>query len=62
MDSPVELTLEQEFELKMFEGMVNRMTEDQAKDFLVKFHMQMIIREAYYRHILGRHWGICADK
>jgi site-specific recombinase XerD len=58
MDKPIELTLEQQFTLASFETEVKKMSEQQAKDFLVKLHQQMVIREEYYKHFLRHSWGL----
>lgn len=58
MDSPIELTLEQQFSLRSFETQVERMSREQAQDFLVKLYEQMMMRETMYRHFLKHQWGL----
>ncbi len=58
MNQPVELTLEQQFSLKSFESQVQRMSREQAQEFLVKLYEQMMLREAMYKHFLKHQWGI----
>lgn len=58
MNQPVELTLEQEFNLRSFQTQVDQMSPDQAKDFLLKLYEHMMMRETMYRHFLKQQWGI----
>lgn len=58
MDRPIELTLEQQFSLRSFESQVQRMTHEQAQDFLIKLYEQMMLREAMYKHFLKYQWGL----
>lgn len=58
MDHPVELTLEQQFNLRSFETQVDRMSREQAQDFLIKLYEQMMLRESMYKHFLRHQWGI----
>jgi len=56
----MELTLEQKFNLKSFETQVNKMSETQAKEFLVKLYAQQMIREELYKGFIRQGWGISA--
>lgn len=58
MSQPVELTLEQKFSIRSFESQVNRMSREQAQEFLVKLYQQMIVRENMYKEFLKHEWGI----
>ncbi|MBD2092242.1 NblA/ycf18 family protein [Microcoleus sp. FACHB-1515] len=58
MNQPVELTLEQQFSLRSFETQVERMSHEQAQQFLVKLYEQMMLRETMYKHFLKHQWGI----
>lgn len=58
MNNPLELTLEQQFNLRSFETQVEKMTLEQAQDFLLKLYEQMMLREATYKHLLKHQWGI----
>jgi len=57
MDKP-KLTMEQQFSLRSFETQVNKMSREQAQEFLVKLYEQMMIRETMYKHFLKHEWGI----
>ncbi len=58
MNQPVELTLEQQFSIRSFEAQVQRMSREQAQEFLVKLYEQMMLREAMYKHFLKHQWGL----
>jgi hypothetical protein len=64
MDQPedkiqsIGLSLEQQFNLRSFESQVERMSREQAQDFLVKLYEQMMRRETMYKHFLKHEWGI----
>ncbi|MBW4514548.1 MAG: NblA/ycf18 family protein [Timaviella obliquedivisa GSE-PSE-MK23-08B] len=62
MDTPVELSLEQKFSLRSFETQVERMSHEQAQDFLVKLYEQMMVRETMYKNFLKHEWGIGEPK
>lgn len=55
---PIELTLEQKFNLRSFETQVEKMSREQAQDFLVKLYEQQMVREAMYKDMLKQQWGI----
>lgn len=54
----VDLSVEQQFSIRAFEQQVSQMSEQQAKDFLIKLHEQMIVREATYKELLKHQWGM----
>jgi len=56
MNKPIQLTLEQQFELRSFKDQVAKMSEDQAKEFLILLREQMMVNEATYRSLLKNHW------
>lgn len=58
MNSPGQLSLEQQFSLRSFETQVQKMSREQAQDFLVKLYEQMMRREMMYKHFLKHEWGI----
>jgi hypothetical protein len=58
MDQPIELSLEQQFNIHSFASQVQHMTHEQAKDFLVKLYEQMVVREATYKELLKHQWGL----
>jgi hypothetical protein len=58
MNEPVQLSLEQQFNLRSFETQVNKMSREQAQQFLVKMYEQMMMRETMYKQFLKHEWGI----
>jgi hypothetical protein len=58
MSQPIELSLEQQFNIRSFETQVEHMSLEQAQDFLVKLYRQMLMREVTYKELLKHQWGI----
>lgn len=58
MNSPIELSLEQQFSIRSFETQVEQMSLEQAQQFLVQLYKQMMMREATYKHLLKHQWGL----
>jgi hypothetical protein len=58
MSNPVELSLEQKFNLRSFESQVQHMSREQAQEFLVKLYEQMILRENLYKELIEQQWGL----
>ena len=65
MNQPTELSLEQEFQLKSFADQVQHMSREQAQEFLIMVHRQMIIKEKMYQDLIDHEWNlklrICVD-
>ncbi|MEQ8958391.1 MAG: NblA/ycf18 family protein [Coleofasciculus sp. C2-GNP5-27] len=58
MSQPIQLSLEQQFNIRSFETQVQKMSREQAQDFLVKLYEQMIMRENMYKEFLKHEWGL----
>ncbi len=58
MNQSAELSLEQQFSLRSFETQVEKMSREQAQDFLIKLYEQMMLRETMYKHFLKHQWGL----
>jgi len=58
MNRPIELSLEQEFSIRSFADQVNRMSREQAQEFLVNLYRQMMLKEEMYKHFLKHEWGL----
>jgi hypothetical protein len=52
MEEFADLNLEQQFRQRAFETLVEHMSLEQAQDFLVKLHKQMLVQEVTYRKLL----------
>ncbi|PSO52319.1 MAG: NblA-related protein [Cyanobacteria bacterium QH_8_48_120] len=61
MSQPRELSLEQEFDVRSFETQVQRMSREQAQEFLVKLYEQMMLRENMYKEFIKHEWGLDKD-
>lgn len=57
MNLSTNLSLEQEFQLKTFANQVQKMSREQAQEFLVELHQQMMIKEKLYRHFIKQEWN-----
>ena len=58
MSNPIELSLEQKFSIRSFETQVQKMSREQAQEFLVKLYEQMMMRETMYKEFLKHEWGL----
>jgi len=58
MSEPMNLSLEQQFNIKSFESQVKSLNREQAVEFLVKLYEQMIRKENMYKEFLKHQWGI----
>ena len=58
MSGPIELSLEQQFSIRSFQTQVEKMSREQAQDFLIKLYEQMMMRENMYKESLKHEWGI----
>jgi hypothetical protein len=58
MNQPLELSLEQEFSLRSFTDQVQQMSREQAQEFLLMLHKEMMVRETIYQQLLKHEWRI----
>ncbi|NJL83063.1 MAG: NblA-related protein [Chloroflexaceae bacterium] len=58
MSQPLELSLEQKFSIRSFETQVQKMSREQAQEFLVKLYEQMMVRENMYKEFIKHQWGL----
>lgn len=61
MDRTIELTLEQEFSLRNFADQVQRMSREQAQEFLLVQYKHMMIQETTYQELLKKDWKLDRD-
>jgi hypothetical protein len=54
----IELTTEQEFSIASYRIAVAEMTEAQAKSELVSLYRLMLIKEASYKDLIAKEWGL----
>lgn len=58
MNTPFELSLEQQFNVCAFSEQVKGLSREQAQDFLVDLYRQMMIKETMYKGFLIQQLGI----
>ena len=58
MNQSANLSLEQEFNLKLFADLVQKLTSEQAKEFLIELNQQMMLKDNLYRELLKHYMGI----
>ncbi|WP_310488897.1 NblA/ycf18 family protein [Chamaesiphon sp. VAR_69_metabat_338] len=58
MSTSVDLSLEQQFNIRSFEHQVKDMSHSQAQEFLVDLYRQMVLRENSYKSLLKHQWGM----
>ncbi|HEY9782477.1 MAG TPA: NblA/ycf18 family protein [Leptolyngbyaceae cyanobacterium] len=58
MNKPIELSLEQEFSIRSFADIVQQMSREQAQEFLIEMHKQMIIQKTMYEEFLKHKWNL----
>jgi hypothetical protein len=61
MLTPIELSLEQKFNLRSFQTQVQQMSHEQAQEFLIELYEQMLVRENMYKEFIKHQWGLEAD-
>jgi predicted HD phosphohydrolase len=54
----MELSLEQQFNVRSFQTQVDKMSREQAQEFLIKLYEQMIVRENMYKEFVKHQWGL----
>jgi Phycobilisome degradation protein nblA len=52
MNLPLELSMEQQFNLKMYEGQVKNLSSEQAQDFLLEVMRQLMIKENVIKYLM----------
>ncbi|MDJ0734647.1 MAG: NblA/ycf18 family protein [Nostocaceae cyanobacterium] len=58
MLKPIELSLEQEFNIRAFETQVQQMNREQAQEFLVQLYRHMMAREQMYKELIKQEWNL----
>ena len=49
---PLELTMEQQFELKKAEAQIRQMSSDQAQELLLELMRQLMIKDNVLKHLI----------
>ena len=58
MNQPIKLSVEQEFSIRSFADQVQQMSREQAQEFLIVLHKQMIIQKTMYQEFLKHEWHL----
>lgn len=58
MSTPMELSLEQQFSLRSFQTQVEKMSNEQAREFLIELYEQILLRENMYKDLLKHQWSL----
>ena len=62
MSYPKELSLEQKFNIRSFKSQVEKMSHEQAQDFLIQMYEEMLLRENMYKDFLKHQWGLDGEQ
>ncbi|MEO0970976.1 MAG: NblA/ycf18 family protein [Cyanobacteria bacterium J06639_18] len=58
MNNSEQLSLEQEFHLRMFADQVRTLSPEQMQDLSIELYRQMIHKDNLYRELLKDYWGV----
>ena len=58
MNLPTSLSLEEELQLRKFSDLVQRMSREQAQEFLIELHRQMMFKDKMYRRFIKQEWNL----
>ena len=53
-----QLSLEQQFELQVFEDQVRQLSQEDAQDLLIRLREAMMYQAATFREVLKEAWGL----
>ncbi len=56
MNQPLNLTLEQEFNQRLFSDQVQHLSREEAQELLLLLHEQMMLRDNVYKALLSQEW------
>lgn len=54
----MDLSLEQEFDLRCFKDSVCFLSREQSQELLVELYCEMMVRENAYKKIVAHEWGL----
>lgn len=52
MDIPVELSLEQKFNLKLYEKQIKGLSSEESQEFLLEVLRQLMVKDNMLKHLL----------
>ena len=53
-----QLSLEQEFNLRIFADQVRTLSQEQARDLSIELYRTMMLKDKLYEELLQDYWGI----
>lgn len=56
-----ELTVDQEFSLRLFADQVKQMSREQAQEFLIAQYRLMMVQKTIYQELLKQEWKLDLD-
>jgi Phycobilisome degradation protein nblA len=56
-----ELTIDQEFSLRLFTDQVKQMSREQAQEFLIEQFRLMMVQKTIYQELLKQEWKLDLD-
>lgn len=54
MEIPGKLSLEQQFQLKVYQKQVKELSQEQAQDYLIEILRQMMVKDNLVKHLLKK--------
>ena len=57
MNPPTSLSLEEELQLRKFSDLVQCMSREQAQEFLIELHRQMMLKDKVYQRFIKQEWN-----
>jgi hypothetical protein len=51
---PLELTIEQQFQMQVYQAQVKNLSHEQAQDFLLELMRQLMIKDNVLRHLIKK--------
>jgi hypothetical protein len=52
METPAQLSLEQQFKLQVFKDQVESLNREQAQEYLIELFRQMMVKDNLFKHLL----------
>ena len=54
----LELTIEQEFTVRRFEILVQKLNTEQCKELLNNLYRQSVVKEEFFKRLIKDRWGL----
>lgn len=53
METPGQLSLEQQFKLRIYQEQIETLSKEQAQEYLLEILRQMMVKDNLFKHMLG---------